>query len=143
MPLDSTDLAWVRTYVVWTPPTDADLSARFDLLIAEVMRNPYYRGTFDPILLAKSYRIVTAEAFVRTRLYEMLDQPDAFTTEDYSESWRGNPQFLSKALDELQAMAPDGGVTIGQFQRADGYRDDPATFGRIDPYLALRNGRGF
>lgn len=136
------DVAFIRTYVVWTPPTDDDLQARYLQLYTEQIQSPQFTGPFDPYALRKQIRVVVAESYVRTRLAQMLDEPDSFTTEDYSESWRGNPQYLTAFLKELAAMSSDSGFSVGQLVRGDGgYRDqDDPTFG-IDPYRQLHGRR--
>lgn len=111
------DLVFVRSYVQWDPPTDQDLNDRYDLLYQALIRDPNYRGSFDPFVLHFGLRIDVATQFVRARLSQFLDEPDSFSIAgEYSESNSRNPTVLKSYLDELASMSSSG-ASIGRMVR--------------------------
>ncbi len=102
MTISTDDLALLRTYVTWDPPTDATIDARYTILW--------------------SWEAVALE-MVRTRRSQMLDSPSSFSIGgEYSESWTANIEALTKMMNELEAMVPSGtagglGFSVGRLVR--------------------------
>ncbi len=88
MTMTPEEMTRVRVYVVWDPPSDSDLDARFDAL-----------GT---------WQAVAHEAALK-RLNEMLQDPGSWSAGgDYSESWSSNIEGMRKTVAELAEMIPVG-----------------------------------
>lgn len=144
MGLGAEDLAWVRSYVPWTPPADADLSARYDAVWSERSVRPGYVPADYPRDDQIAVRVAVATWYVRARLSAMLDDPSSFSVDggEYSESWSSNIIGLRERLKELQEMGGDAaeggaapGVTsVGVLVREGGFRE---------PYGCAPEGRGF
>lgn len=86
MAMTTDELAAVRTYVVWDPPTDADLHAEQERL----------GGTWAAALAA-----------MRTRYSVMLNDPSSFTISgEYGESRSGESlKHFAGLIDEVAALA--------------------------------------
>lgn len=114
MAITADDLVLLREWVPWSPPTDAEVSARFDTL-----------GSWQSVALG----------YTRRRLSEMLANPSSFSVGgEYSESWTGNISALSANVKLLEGMipmdesAPGAGFSSAQLVRPGRSRGrDPLT----------------
>ena len=100
MAITDEDLAYVRTFVTWDPPTDDTLSERFDAL-----------GSRESV----------AEWFVRERLSRMIDDPESFSIPgDYQESWGANIIALRESLKVIGATVPGAAFGVTRAVRVGG-----------------------
>lgn len=131
MALSAFDLAQLRTYVAWDPPTDATLEEAWEALDAEGIDPTWQRIARDQ---------------VRAKLSELLGKPASWSAGgDYAENWSANVQALQRSLadleEQLAVLESDdagavNGVGVGRAQRADRSRSPlPRTTTEVGPLL--------
>lgn len=105
--LEVYDLAQLRTYVAWTPPTDETLEAAA-LVLQDAGEDPSWQRV--------------ARDQVRAKLAELLGKPTSFSVSgEYGESWAANITALREMVRELDMMIPGspGAFTAGRVERQD------------------------
>lgn len=136
------DLAWIRDYVAWTPPTDDDLSARWDLFAGELHGQLDYVVPDEPLTERRQLRAAVAAAFVRAKRNALLDEPASFKTDDYAES-AVSVSVFDKLLEQLDPLVPavlsgsaaSGSGGFGRMVRPNAMRCPPEE--GIDPYRGM------
>ena len=113
MALETFDLAQVRFYVPWEPPTDADLDADYEALVTEY-------GSLDG---RASWQRVARDR-CRAKLQTILGNPTGLTIPgEYGESWSANVDGLRRAIAELDSMIVAAvGDGTARLTRVDRYR---------------------
>ena len=108
MPFTDAQIAEIRTWVPWSPPTDAALDDAADRL-----SNSIYQ---------------VAREFLRARLMELVADPASFSIPgDYSQNTGENMRVLGERIKELDALV-DAETAGTDGEMSSGYlcRDDPS-----------------